>query len=84
MLGGPALYLVGHTLFKRAIFGIVPLSRFVALVVLLALLPAGLVLPNVAISAAATLVLWGVAGWEAWAYRDYVHGPEPAAESEAI
>lgn len=84
VLGGPALYLVGHTLFKRAIFGIVPLSRFVALVVLLALLPAGLVLPNVAISAAATLVLWGVAGWEAWAYRDYVHGPEPAAESEAI
>ena len=83
-LGGPALYLVGHTLFKQAIFGILPRSRIVALVVLLALLPAGLVLSNVVISAAATLALWGVAWWEARAYRDVVRGPEPATGHESI
>jgi hypothetical protein len=42
------------------------------------------VLSNLAISAAGTLVLWGVAGWEAWAYRDFVHSPDEAASREAI
>jgi low temperature requirement protein LtrA len=83
-LGGPALYLVGHTLFTRTVFGIVPRSRIVALVVLLGLVPVGLVVSNIVVSAAATLVLWGVAGCEAWAYRDYVHRPEPASGPEAV
>jgi low temperature requirement protein LtrA len=83
-LGGPALYLAGHTLFKRAVFGVLPASRIVAIVVLLALIPVGLVLPNVVISGAATLVLWGVAGWEAWAYRSVVHSSDPAASRGAI
>lgn len=78
ILGGPALYLVGQSLFKKSVFGVLPRTRFFALFVLLALVPVGLVTSNVVISAAATLVLWGVVGWEAWAYRDYVHGAEPA------
>jgi low temperature requirement protein LtrA len=83
-VGGPLLYLVGHTLFKRTVFGMLPASRIVAPIVLLALIPLGLAVPNVVISAAATLVLWGVVGWEAWAYRDFVHSPDEAASREAI
>ena len=99
-LGGPALYLVGHSLFKQSVFGILPRTRLIALFALAALVPVGLVTSNVVVSAAATLVLWSVAGWEAWAYRDYVHpaesadgydgpavtssDPEPATSREAI
>jgi low temperature requirement protein LtrA len=84
ILGGPALYLLGHSLYKRVVFGILPPSRIVALVVLLALIPAGLVLSNLAISVAAMLILWAVAGWEAWAYRALVHTPDPAASHGTI
>ena len=83
-LGGPALYLVGHSLFKRTVFGTLPRWRIVALGVLLALVPVGLVVSNVAVSAAATLILWAVGGWEAWAYRDFVTEAEAAAEHGAI
>jgi low temperature requirement protein LtrA len=84
ILGGPALYLLGHSLYKRVVFGMLPPSRIVALVLLLALIPAGLVLSNLAISTAAMLILWAVAGWEAWAYRAIVHTPDPASSHGTI
>jgi len=42
VLGGPALSLVGHTLFKRALWGFVPRARLAAMLALAALTVAGL------------------------------------------
>jgi low temperature requirement protein LtrA len=61
VLGGPALFLAGHALFKRAIFGVLSAPRLVALAVLAALVPAGLALPPLLLALAATLVVAGVA-----------------------
>jgi low temperature requirement protein LtrA len=66
VLGGPALFLAGHALFKRAVFRRYSLPRVVALGLLAALVPVGLVVPPVALSALATLVVAGVAAWDRW------------------
>jgi low temperature requirement protein LtrA len=84
IVSGAALYLIGHTLYKRAVFGIQMPSRIVALVVLLALVPLSLVLSNLAVSAAVTLLLGGLAAWEAWIYRHTDHSPVAAASRGAI
>jgi low temperature requirement protein LtrA len=65
VLGGPTLFLAGHALFKRAIFGVVSVPRLAAIAVLAALVPAGLVAPPLALLAAAAAVLAGVAVWDA-------------------
>jgi low temperature requirement protein LtrA len=43
ILGGPALFLVGHTLFKRALWGLVPRARLAAIGALAALIPVAIV-----------------------------------------
>ena len=64
ILGGPALYLAGNLLFKRATAERLPLSHLGGLVLLALLIPlAGLASP-LAIATAATLVLVLVAAWE--------------------
>ncbi|HET8630661.1 MAG TPA: low temperature requirement protein A [Thermomicrobiales bacterium] len=60
-LGGPALFLAGHALFKRAAFGRLSLPRLLALLALAALVPAGLAAPPLALGVAATLVVAAVA-----------------------
>ncbi|MER6944176.1 low temperature requirement protein A [Nonomuraea sp. NPDC000554] len=68
VLGGPALFLTGHALFKRAVFGYVPVNRVVAIGVLAAagvlvvLMPS--VMPPLVLAGLATLVVGGVAAWE--------------------
>jgi low temperature requirement protein LtrA len=64
VIGGPALFLAGHALFKRAIFGVVSVPRLAALAALAALIPAGLVAPPLVLLAAVTAVLAGVAVWD--------------------
>jgi low temperature requirement protein LtrA len=64
VLGGPALYLVGNSLFKWATFGRVPLSHLVGLGLLCLLVPLVLAASPLAIATAATLVLVLVAIWE--------------------
>jgi low temperature requirement protein LtrA len=64
ILGGPALFLAGHTLFKWAIFDHVAWPRLVALLVLAALFPLSMVLPPLAVAAAATLTVAAVAVWD--------------------
>jgi low temperature requirement protein LtrA len=64
VLGGPALFLAGHALFKRAVFGGISIPRLVAIAALVVLVPAGLVVPPVALAAAATLVVAAVAAWD--------------------
>jgi low temperature requirement protein LtrA len=41
VLGGPALFLAEHALFKRAMFGMLSVQRLVAIVALAALVPVG-------------------------------------------
>ncbi len=64
LLGGPALYLVGNTLFKWSVAGRVPLSHLVGLGLLV---PAGFAAPETSpltLSAATTAILLLVAAWE--------------------
>ncbi len=65
VLGGPALYLAGNLLFKRATAERLPLSHLVALLLLVLLVPLAMAgaTPGLC-AAAATLVLVLVAVWE--------------------
>jgi len=76
VLGGPALFLAGHALFKRAVFGVLSVQRLVAVFVLAALVPVGLVASPLVLGTAATLVLAAVAAWDSRASR--VALPAPA------
>ena len=62
ILGGPALYLAGHALFKRAVFGTVSVPRITAVALLAALIPAGTLVTPLALLMAATLIVAAVAG----------------------
>lgn len=64
ILGGPALFLIGNTLFKRFDAPHLPLSHLVGLLSLAALLPLYTILPLLAMAGLAALVLIIVAFWE--------------------
>jgi low temperature requirement protein LtrA len=64
ILGGPALYLLGNSLFKWLSAPYAPLSHTVGLVLLALLAPVSLIAPPLALSAAANAVLIAVAVWE--------------------
>src|ERR687894_605448 len=72
ILGGTGLFLAGHALFERAVFGALPWSRVIAIVVLAVLVPAGFVLPAIVLSGAVGLIVVGVAVWDTLAYGGYV------------
>jgi low temperature requirement protein LtrA len=69
VLGGPALYLLGNCLFKRTIYGRLPLSHMVGMLLLALLVPAAAALSPLAFSALVTLVLVVVAVWETCSLR---------------
>ena len=64
VLGGPALFLAGDALFKRAMFGVLSVPRLAAIAVLAVLIPAGLGVPPLALLAAVTAVVTAVAVWD--------------------
>ena len=68
LLGGPALYLAGNILFKRASAKYYPLSHLVGLGLLLLLTPVALFMSPLALGAATTVVLVIVAVWETWSF----------------
>jgi low temperature requirement protein LtrA len=70
VLLGPALFLIGNILFKRATLGQPALSHMVGLALLVLLIPAAAALSPLLLSAASTLVLVIVAAWESWSLRD--------------
>ncbi len=74
-LGGTALFVAGHAFFKWAVFGLLPWSRAVAIVALAVLIPVGFVIPALALSGAATLIVVLLAAWDALAYQGYVSSP---------
>jgi len=69
LLGGPALYLIGNLLFKRASAKHFPLSHLVGLGLLALLLPAATVASPLMFSGATALVLVIVAIWETQSFR---------------
>jgi len=64
ILGGPALFLLGHAIFKRIIFGVLSPTRVAGLVALALLVPLAQVASRLELAAAAALVLVGVAVWD--------------------
>ena len=69
IVGGPALYLIGNSLFNGALSGRLPRSRLVAIGLLVSLGLLGRATTQLGLSAAATVVILGLAGWDAWAGR---------------
>lgn len=64
VLGGPALFLAGHPLFTRAVFGQVSRSRLLAIAALAGLgLTAGIATPLMLMGGTATVLL-GTAAWD--------------------
>ena len=61
VLGGPALFLAGHALFKYTVFGAVSVVRLIGVAVLVALVPVASALSPAAVALLAMLVLVGVA-----------------------
>jgi low temperature requirement protein LtrA len=57
MVGGPALFLAGHVLFKFAIWERISVPHFVAIAVLLALIPIRTALSPVALAAISTAIV---------------------------
>ena len=84
VVGGPLLFLVGHTLFKRVMWHRLSPARLVAIAALALLLPLGVGRPTLALALAATAVLVALAAWdvaaEALGLRPAVHA-EPDARA---
>ena len=66
--GGLALFLAGHALFEWAVFGVLSWSHVVAIALLAVLIPVGFVIPTLALSGVAGLIVLGLAVWETLAY----------------
>jgi low temperature requirement protein LtrA len=77
LLGGPALYLAGNILFKRASARYYPLSHLVGLGLLLLLTPVARFMTPLALGAATTAILVIVAVWETWSFAK---GPRPESQ----
>src|SRR5262249_31166624 len=69
VLGGTALYLIGNLLFRWAISGKLPVVHLVGMAVLAVLIPVAAIVSPLALMAAATLVLVGIAAGEVSARR---------------
>jgi low temperature requirement protein LtrA len=76
VLGGPALFLVGHTLFKRALWGFVPRARLAAMVALVALIPIAIVSPTLVLLALTSAVVVAVAWSSSRTHTSTVAGLE--------
>lgn len=64
LVGGPALYLLGNALFKRAVYGRLPLSHLVGLLGLAALGSLAFLMDLLMVASLTTLLLIAVAAWE--------------------
>ena len=82
-LGGPALYLAGHALFKYALWGRLLRSHTLAIPALASLIPVGLAAPALATAAAATLIVVAVAAWDTRANRLLTRSTTPEAVADA-
>jgi low temperature requirement protein LtrA len=77
IIGGPALFLVGRSVFEYAVFARVSRSRVIGLLVLAALAPVMVTVPPLSVAVAAAIVLAGVAVSDAARTRG--RPPEPSS-----
>lgn len=77
ILGGPALFLVGRGMLDYVAFSRVSWSRPIGVVVLAALIPVTLRLPQVLVAVVAAVVLTGIAAANALAWRLTPRTPAP-------
>jgi low temperature requirement protein LtrA len=77
-LGGTGLFLAGHALFKWAVLGVLSWSHVAAIAALIALVAVGVVIPRLALSGAAGLIVVGVAVWDTLAYGGPMRSPRRA------
>ena len=82
VLGGPALFLTGHALFKWTVFGRLSVPRLLAIVALAALWPLRSALSSLLLAAAATLVVAAVAVSDTWMAR--ARARSPAGETPSV
>ena len=82
ILGGPALFLLGHALFKLSSFKRVSVSRLVAIGALGGLWLASGALSPLALTGGSTVVIGMVAIWDRFAHRDSPEGVEIAAMAD--
>ena len=82
ILGGPAIFLLGHALFKLSTFKRVSVSRLVAMASLGILWLASGQLSPLALTAGSTLTIGVVAVWDRFAHRDSPEGVELTAMAD--
>lgn len=61
---GPAIYLLGSAIYKKVVYGVVPASHILGVVVLLALVPLASQVDLLTIGWATTIVMLAVSFWE--------------------
>lgn len=69
LLGGPAIYLVGSAVYKRIVYGGIPLSHVVGVIALALLFPIAFTVDLLAMGWLTTAVLLAVGIWEGLALR---------------
>jgi low temperature requirement protein LtrA len=79
LFGGPAIYIAGNALYKRIIYGRLPLSHIVGLALLAVATPFASLTDLLMASFLTTLIMALVAGWEAFSRR---HFPVSARSGE--
>jgi low temperature requirement protein LtrA len=70
--------LAGQVLFKRAVFGVLPRSHVVAIAALVTLVPASFMMPALALSGAAGLIVVCLAVWDTLARGGHMRSPRRA------
>ncbi|RMI44562.1 low temperature requirement protein A [Actinomadura harenae] len=78
-LGGPLLFVAGHALFKRAVFGTLTVARVTTIVLLVALVPVAGLLTPLLLSLTSTLIISVLALWDVRAYQRTRREREAAA-----
>jgi low temperature requirement protein LtrA len=78
IVGGPALFLIGRTIFEYEVFAAISWSRLVWLVVLLAAAPPMVLLPPLLVTIVTSAILLGIAGSDA--VRASRESPEPLTQ----
>ena len=65
LVAGPAIYLLGSAIYKKVVYGIVPVSHVAGVVALMALIPVGYWIDLLAMGWLTTIVMLAVGLWEA-------------------
>jgi low temperature requirement protein LtrA len=79
VLGGPALFLAGHALFKYSLFGHISMSRLTAIIILAGMIPVAYVVSPVVLSTGTTVIIVGVVWSDIRHLRQLTGAGQPSA-----